>query len=52
MVWVSGDEAAEVAVRVFLVFLTKAVVCVSPELSSELIRVAIKALEAVSVLRV
>lgn len=52
MVWVSGDKAAEVAVCAFLVFVTKAVVWVSPELSSELIQVAIKALEAVSVLRV
>lgn len=51
MVWVSRDDTAEVAVCVFLVFVTKEVVWVFLELTSEVILVAIKALEAVSVLR-
>lgn len=52
MVWVSRDDAVGVVVCVFLVFVTKEVVWVSLELTSELILVALKALEAVSVLRV
>jgi len=52
MVWVSRNGAARVVGCVFLVFVTKEVVWVSLELSSELALVAIKVLGAVSVPRV